>query len=84
MTWKSRQPTLQPIRSTWETDDGIHLSVSYEADQGQWWQYCALTFGAHTHQCHDSCLEKWPTEAIRIAREKLDKFEQKLNEEGKG
>jgi hypothetical protein len=37
-----------------------------------------MSFGAHTNRSADVSKEAWPREAIRMAREELDRLEEKL------
>lgn len=56
----------------------IRLSIGPSQTSPALWQYLAMSFGAHTNRSADVSKEAWPREAIRMAREELDRLEEKL------
>jgi hypothetical protein len=80
MNWKTIQPTPPAATSILEIED-FRLCVKESLSIKKRWQHFVLSFGFLSDNEHAKCVETWPTEAIRIAREKLDRLEQRLNEE---
>jgi len=91
--WTTETPEPQPVSSTLERGP-VSLSVAPANKGDRQWQHFLLSFGRYhkdvrdedivseiTENDHAECLRTWPREALRLAREKLNKFEEQLNEE---
>lgn len=78
MEWKLDEPTPTPrLRAS---HGPLSISVGL-ASNGQTWQYVELVDGRHSPKSPEQCRETWPREAIALARQALDKFEETLNAE---
>lgn len=77
--WQVKRPDPQPIQSIMDTGK-IRLTI--EEMTTKRWQHFSLSLGAFTEEPHEICLKTWPREAIRLAREELNRFEARLDGEG--
>lgn len=78
--WRTETPEPQPEQSVISCGH-IQLSVGQAHDSPQRWEYFSLSFGRFSNEPHKECLKTWPREALRLARENLDQFEEQLDEE---
>lgn len=79
--WTKEIPKPTPTKPEASAEcDKIHLKVqpAYGTDDGRLWQWFDCSFGVHSTASLDACCEIWPREAIRLAREQLDKLEAQL------
>lgn len=79
--WKTRAPEPQPESSVLECEN-VRLSVGEARNDPRKWKYFSMSFGVHTNQPQSDCLKTWPREALQLARQELDRFEARLDEEG--
>jgi hypothetical protein len=57
----------------------VQLAVSdAEGQDHETWQYLSLTLGRFSDGGQDECADTWPREAIRLAREAIDRLEAEL------
>lgn len=72
--WKT---TITTINESVVNFRDVRLSVLSHPD-GRQWQHVLFSFGRHAASDHEACLARWPQEALRLAREQLDRFEAQL------
>ncbi len=83
MQWTDKTPEPAPLphscMKSGDLNPDLELTVRPASNERQW-QYFLLSFGYHTNRPHEECLEKWPREALELARKKLNEFEAQLSE----
>lgn len=83
--WK-REPREQvpvdpsKVYAIGKNSDDVRLSIEDQRDKasGRSWQYCCISFGEHSPDTPDECMESWPRTAIAQARKLIDELEQSL------
>jgi hypothetical protein len=80
--WKTAPPPIQPLGPVSEARSGpvgMSIRTVQRADGDlQRFQYLSISLGRHTTAPHAECLKTWPREALTIARQALDDFEEFL------
>lgn len=80
INWKTTSPK-PPLPCSVLDIAPVHLSVNSPDDGKRQWQHLCISFGKYSEDDHGECLKTWPREALRLAREKLDRFESTLDGE---
>lgn len=76
--WK----TDKPVESTPSKLSRGPITLTVDDSGDQQYQSMILHFGVLSQQSREECLASWPREAIRLAREHLDRFEARMQEQG--
>lgn len=79
LKWELQQPKPAPEPSMVVEIGNIRLAVTPKT--GECWQHFLMSFGEYAADSTDDCMATWPREALRLAREALDKFESQLEGE---
>ena len=77
MKWETEQPKTEPAARKQIHTGPFYLTVEVQPD-GSVWQYMSYSTGKLVTRQFETCGEKWPREAIALAREALSELEAKL------
>ena len=77
--WKTEPPQPKYDRAVFDDGD-IHLAIM--THNGEQAQHISVSVCRFSDQSREKCMETWPREAIRLARQKLNAFEAQLEGEG--
>ena len=80
--WKTAPPPVpSPTPHSEFRRHPIGLSVRQAIDSPDQWSFFELALGMSSSKTHAECLKTWPREALALARQALDEFEQYLKEQ---